>query len=85
VLRRQLSSSEARDEAPAEGGEGGSEEEFSLKGYLNKVLNARVYDVAIETPLQPALNLSNLLQNTVLLKVRAVYFVRMVCFAGVMP
>jgi hypothetical protein len=42
---------------------------FPLSGYLNKVLNARVYDVAVETPLQPAVNLSSTLQNTVLLKV----------------
>lgn len=44
-------------------------EPFPLSGYLNKVLNARVYDVAVETPLQPAVNLSSTLQNTVLLKV----------------
>lgn len=40
-----------------------------LSDYLNRVLNARVYDVAVETPLQPALNLSNMLQNSILLKV----------------
>ena len=37
-------------------------------GYLNKILNARVYEAAIETPLQHAVNLSEHLQNTVLLK-----------------
>lgn len=37
--------------------------------YLEKILNAtRVYDVAIETPLQEAHNLSQRLNNTVLLK-----------------
>ncbi|KAG5189185.1 l-threonine ammonia-lyase [Tribonema minus] len=70
-VRRRLSS-EALEE-PACSSNGGAdgdatEEPFSLNSYLNKVLNARVYDVAVETPLQPALNLSNMLQNTVLLK-----------------
>lgn len=37
-------------------------------GYLGKILNAKVYDVAIETELQYAENLSRLLNNTVLLK-----------------
>jgi threonine dehydratase len=37
-------------------------------GYLSRILNARVYDAAIETQLQHAKNLSNLLKNTVLLK-----------------
>jgi len=37
-------------------------------GYLGKILNANVYDVAIETDLQHAENLSTLLNNTVLLK-----------------
>ena len=36
--------------------------------YLKRVLTARVYDVAIETALQPARNLSRRLGNTVLLK-----------------
>ncbi len=36
--------------------------------YLQKTLNARVYDVAIVTPLQTAKNLSQRLGNTVLLK-----------------
>jgi threonine dehydratase len=36
--------------------------------YLQKTLNARVYDVAIVTPLQTAKNLSKRLGNTVLLK-----------------
>eukprot|EP00612_Vaucheria_litorea_P000094 CAMPEP_0171452672 /NCGR_PEP_ID=MMETSP0945-20130129/685_1 /TAXON_ID=109269 /ORGANISM="Vaucheria litorea, Strain CCMP2940" /LENGTH=540 /DNA_ID=CAMNT_0011977383 /DNA_START=62 /DNA_END=1684 /DNA_ORIENTATION=+ len=39
-----------------------------LSKYLNLVLNARVYDIAVETPLQKANNLSNMLQNTLLLK-----------------
>ncbi|MGB3736428.1 MAG: threonine ammonia-lyase, biosynthetic [Ilumatobacter sp.] len=36
--------------------------------YLRRILNARVYDVAIETPLEPASDLSRRLGNTVLLK-----------------
>lgn len=36
--------------------------------YLKLILTARVYDVCIETPLQEAINLSNRLQNTILLK-----------------
>lgn len=35
-----------------------------------QVLNARVYDVAIDTPLQKAVNMSNDLGNDVFLKVR---------------
>jgi len=37
-------------------------------GYLNRILNARVYEAAIETELQHAENLSTSLKNTVLLK-----------------
>ncbi len=36
--------------------------------YLTKILNARVYDVAIESDLEPARNLSRRLHNKVLLK-----------------
>ena len=36
--------------------------------YLKKILTARVYDVAIESPLEPAKNLSRRLHNKVLLK-----------------
>ncbi|MBK9443532.1 MAG: threonine ammonia-lyase, biosynthetic [Comamonadaceae bacterium] len=36
--------------------------------YLKKILNARVYDVAVETALEPAQSLSQRLNNTVLLK-----------------
>ena len=36
--------------------------------YLEKILNAQVYDVAVETPLEPATNLSARLHNRVLLK-----------------
>ncbi len=39
-----------------------------LSGYLQKILNARVYDVATETPLDPARSLSRRLGNHVLLK-----------------
>ena len=36
--------------------------------YLQRILRARVYDVAIESPLDPAPGLSNRLHNRVLLK-----------------
>ncbi|MEJ7928817.1 threonine ammonia-lyase, biosynthetic [Ramlibacter sp. AN1015] len=36
--------------------------------YLKKILTARVYDVAVETPLEPARNLSRRLHNKILLK-----------------
>jgi threonine dehydratase len=36
--------------------------------YLQRILTARVYDVAIESPLEPARNLSQRLDNRVLLK-----------------
>ncbi|MEN9316526.1 MAG: L-threonine dehydratase, partial [Pseudomonadota bacterium] len=36
--------------------------------YLKRILNARVYDVAQETPLEPARLLSARLGNTVLFK-----------------
>ncbi len=36
--------------------------------YLKKILNARVYDVAVESALEPAKNLSQRLHNKVLLK-----------------
>ncbi|HQT26123.1 MAG TPA: threonine ammonia-lyase, biosynthetic [Burkholderiales bacterium] len=36
--------------------------------YLEKILTARVYDVAIETPLEPAPNLSSRLNNRLLVK-----------------
>ena len=36
--------------------------------YLKKILTARVYDVAVESPLEPARNLSRRLHNKVLLK-----------------
>ncbi|KAJ8328624.1 threonine deaminase [Batrachochytrium dendrobatidis] len=36
--------------------------------YLKMILTARVYDVALETPLQKARNLSNRMGNTILLK-----------------
>ena len=38
------------------------------KKYLNKILNARVYDVARETPLEDANNMSQRLSNRVLIK-----------------
>ncbi|MDX8379124.1 MAG: threonine ammonia-lyase, biosynthetic [Gallionella sp.] len=39
-----------------------------MNDYLKRILNARVYDVAIETPLEIAPNLSTRLGNTLLLK-----------------
>ena len=39
-----------------------------LKGYVQRILRAPVYDVAIETPLQPAPRLAQRLGNAVLLK-----------------
>ena len=39
-----------------------------MTDYLQRILRARVYDVAVETPLDPAPNLSRRLSNTVLLK-----------------
>jgi len=39
-----------------------------IKKYLNKILNARVYDVARETPLEDANNMSQRLGNRVLIK-----------------
>ena len=41
---------------------------LTLGDYLQKILTARVYDVAIETALEPAKNLSQRLANQVLLK-----------------
>ncbi len=43
-------------------------EPLSLSDYLQKILTARVYDVAIETALEPARSLSKRLGNQVLLK-----------------
>jgi len=48
--------------------EGGDATPLGADEYLNKVLNANVYDVSVETELQHAENLSELLNNTVLLK-----------------
>lgn len=39
-----------------------------MNGYLKRILNAKVYDVAVETPLEAAPNLSARIGNTVLLK-----------------
>ncbi|MES2979334.1 MAG: threonine ammonia-lyase, biosynthetic [Pseudomonadota bacterium] len=41
---------------------------LSPADYLKKILTARVYDVAVESALEPARNLSQRLKNTVLLK-----------------
>ena len=39
-----------------------------LEQYVKKILTSRVYDVAVETPLQPARHLSERLNNQILLK-----------------
>ncbi|UVE18053.1 threonine ammonia-lyase, biosynthetic [Pseudomonas sp. LS44] len=39
-----------------------------LEQYIKKILTSRVYDVAVETPLQPARQLSERLNNQILLK-----------------
>ncbi len=39
-----------------------------MEDYLQKILRARVYDVAVETPLELAKNLSNRFKNQILLK-----------------
>lgn len=39
------------------------------QSYLARILNARVYEVATETPLQPARNMSRILKNNILFKV----------------
>ena len=39
-----------------------------MTDYLKKILKARVYDVAVETPMEPAKNLSNKLGNDIWLK-----------------
>jgi len=41
---------------------------MNMNGYLKRILNARVYDVAIETPLEVAPNLSLRTGNTIFLK-----------------
>ena len=43
-------------------------DELGLAGYLQKILTARVYDVAIESPLELAKNLSKRVGNQVWLK-----------------
>ena len=39
-----------------------------MEDYLHRILRARVYDVAVETPLEKAKNLSNRLDNQIWLK-----------------
>ncbi|MDF3009495.1 MAG: threonine ammonia-lyase, biosynthetic, partial [Burkholderiales bacterium] len=38
------------------------------KNYLERILKARVYDVAVETPLEPARGLSRRMGNKLLIK-----------------
>ena len=49
----------------------GAAEDFNRDhtDYLARILNARVYEIAIETPLQPAPCMSKAMHNNVLLKV----------------
>jgi threonine dehydratase len=51
-----------------EAGEGASDAPLGLMDYLQKILTARVYDVAIESPLEPAEKLSERLGASVWLK-----------------
>ena len=55
-------------EADTNPGFGANVRGLGHNNYLGKILNARVYDLARETPLQHAANLSAQLQNRVLLK-----------------
>ena len=55
-------------EADTNPGFGANVRGLGHNNYLGKILNANVYDVAVETPLQHAANLSAQLQNRVLLK-----------------
>ena len=48
--------------------EDGSNQDQSMEGYLQRILRARVYEVARETPLEPATRLSKRLGHSVLLK-----------------
>uniref|UniRef100_A0A7S3QRM5 Threonine dehydratase n=1 Tax=Dunaliella tertiolecta TaxID=3047 RepID=A0A7S3QRM5_DUNTE len=41
---------------------------FNLDGYLREILTARVYDVAVQTPLEEAKKLSDLMGNRILIK-----------------
>jgi threonine dehydratase len=47
---------------------GSMKKQLQPADYLKKILTARVYDVAVESPLEPARNLSRRLHNKVLLK-----------------
>ena len=48
--------------------EDGSNQDQSMEGYLQRILRARVYEVARETPLEPATRLSQRLGHSELLK-----------------
>ncbi len=54
--------------SPKTSAKAASGKSLSLSDYLQKILTARVYDVAIESPLEPARSLSRRLGNQVLLK-----------------
>ncbi|MDB5931167.1 MAG: L-threonine ammonia-lyase, partial [Polaromonas sp.] len=54
--------------APARSPRKSSAKDLTPADYLKKILTARVYDVAVESALEPAKNLSLRLGNTVLLK-----------------
>jgi threonine dehydratase len=53
-------------------GNGGEDFNRDHTDYLARILNARVYEIAIETPLQPAPCMSKAIHNNVLLKVREI-------------
>ncbi len=48
--------------------EDGGNQDQVMEGYLQRILRARVYEVARETPLEPATRLSQRLGHSVLLK-----------------
>ncbi len=53
------------------------------KKYIEKILTARVYDVAIETPLDAAITLSKRQNNQVLLKredLQSVFSFKLQCY-----
>ncbi len=61
-------SASASAQAPAKAKPRAAAKSLKPADYLKKILTARVYDVAVESALEPAKNLSLRLKNTVLLK-----------------
>jgi threonine dehydratase len=58
----------SRNDVIATGGDDETDAPLGLMGYLQKILTARVYDVAVESPLEPAEKLSGRLGASVWLK-----------------